>query len=84
MVLIDSPDFTHRIAQRLKRIDPTIRTINYVAPQVWASRAYRARKMARYFDLVLALLPFEAPFFEKYGLHSIVRRPSRDRARADA
>lgn len=70
VVLIDSPDFTHRIAQRLKRIDPSIRTINYVAPQVWASRAYRAAKMARYFDLVLALLPFEAPFFEQYGLHA--------------
>src|SRR5579864_2530013 len=68
IVLIDSPDFTHRIAQRLKRIDPTFPTVNYVAPQVWASRSYRARKMARYFDLVLALLPFEAPFFEKYGL----------------
>ncbi len=70
-MLIDSPDFTHRIAQRLKRLDPSIRTINYVAPQVWASRAYRARKMAHYFDLVLALLPFEAPFFEKYGLRSV-------------
>jgi len=68
IVLIDSPDFTNRIAQRLKRIDRTFPTINYVAPQVWASRSYRARKMARYFDLVLALLPFEAPFFEKYGL----------------
>src|SRR5215472_16750204 len=68
IVLIDSPDFTHRIAQRLKRIDPEFPTVNYVAPQVWASRSYRARKMARYFDLVLALLPFEAPFFEKYGL----------------
>lgn len=71
VVLIDSPDFTHRIAQRLKRFDRTIPTINYVAPQVWASRAYRARKMARYFDLVLALLPFEAPFFERYGLRSV-------------
>ncbi len=81
VVLIDSPDFTHRIAQRLKRIDPSIRTINYVAPQVWASRAYRARKMARYFDLVLALLPFEAPFFEKYGLKSIfVGHPVIERA----
>jgi lipid-A-disaccharide synthase len=81
VVLIDSPDFTHRIAQRLKRIDPSIRTINYVAPQVWASRAYRARKMARYFDLVLALLPFEAPFFEKYGLKSVfVGHPVIERA----
>jgi lipid-A-disaccharide synthase len=81
VVLIDSPDFTHRIAQRLKRLDPSIRTINYVAPQVWASRAYRARKMATYFDLVLALLPFEAPFFEKYGLRSVfVGHPVVERA----
>jgi lipid-A-disaccharide synthase len=81
VVLIDSPDFTHRIAQRLKRIDPSIRTVNYVAPQVWASRAYRARKMARYFDLVLALLPFEAPFFEEYGLKSVfVGHPVVERA----
>lgn len=68
VVLIDSPDFTHRIARRLKRIDPTIKTVNYAPPQVWASRAYRARAMARYFDAVLTLLPFEAPFFEKSGL----------------
>ena len=63
VVLIDSPDFTHRIARRLKRLAPSIRTIDYVAPQVWASRAYRARAMARNFDLLLALLPFEPPFF---------------------
>ncbi|HVZ90380.1 MAG TPA: lipid-A-disaccharide synthase [Rhizomicrobium sp.] len=81
VVLIDSPDFTHRIAQRLKRLDPSIRTVNYVAPQVWASRAYRARKMADYFDLVLALLPFEAPFFERYGLRSVfVGHPAIERA----
>lgn len=81
VILIDSPDFTHRIAQRLKRLDPSIRTVNYVAPQVWASRAYRARKMAGYFDLVLALLPFEAPFFEKFGLHSVfVGHPAIERA----
>jgi lipid-A-disaccharide synthase len=54
--------------------------VDYVAPQVWASRAYRARKMARYFDLVLALFPFEVPFFEKYGLkaafvgHPVIER----------
>jgi lipid-A-disaccharide synthase len=89
VVLIDSPDFTHRIAQRLKRIDPSIRTINYVAPQVWASRAYRARKMARYLDLVLALLPFEAPFFERYGLkatfvgHPVIERAARMTGGAD-
>lgn len=88
VVLIDSPDFTHRIARRLKQIDPSIATINYVAPQVWASRPYRARKMARYFDLVLALLPFERTFFEKHGLraefvgHPVTERASRMRGGA--
>src|SRR5258705_5521960 len=70
IVVIDSPDFTHRIAQRLKRIDPSIRTANYVPPQVWASRSYRARKMARYIDAVLTLFPFEAAFFERYGIRA--------------
>jgi lipid-A-disaccharide synthase len=80
VVVIDSPDFTHRVAQGIKKRDPSIRTVDYVAPQVWASRAYRARKMAHYFDLVLALFPFEVPFFEKYGLkaafvgHPVVER----------
>ena len=82
VVLIDSPDFTHRIAQRLKRIDRSIRTVNYVAPQVWASRPYRASRMAHYFDLVLALLPFEAPFFEAHGLHAtVVGHPVIERAK---
>jgi len=71
VVLIDSPDFTHRIAQALKRRDRSIRTANYVAPQVWASRAYRARKMARYMDAVLTLLPFETEFFREHGLKTI-------------
>jgi lipid-A-disaccharide synthase len=81
VVLIDSPDFTHRIAQRLKRTDPSVRTVNYVAPQVWASRQYRARKMGRYFDLVLALLPFEVPFFEAHGVRAaFVGHPVIERA----
>jgi lipid-A-disaccharide synthase len=83
VVLIDSPDFTHRIARALKKADPAIRTVNYVAPQVWATRAYRAKAMAKYFDLVLALFPFEVPFFEKYGLkavfvgHPVIERRAR-------
>ncbi|MBN9571431.1 MAG: lipid-A-disaccharide synthase [Alphaproteobacteria bacterium] len=81
VVLIDSPDFTHRIARAVKRRDASIATINYVAPQVWASRAYRARAMARYFDLVLALLPFEPPFFESYNLSAVfVGHPVLERA----
>ncbi|MDE3114702.1 MAG: lipid-A-disaccharide synthase [Pseudomonadota bacterium] len=81
VVLIDSPDFTHRIARRLKRLDPSMHTVNYVAPQVWASRSYRAKAMARYFDLVLALLPFEPQFFETYGLRTVfVGHPVIERA----
>ena len=81
VVLIDSPDFNHRIARKLKHLAPDIPTINYVAPQVWASRQYRAKAMARDFDLLLALLPFEPPFFEKYGLHTIfVGHPVIERA----
>jgi lipid-A-disaccharide synthase len=88
VVLIDSPDFTHRIARRLKSIDPAIRTVNYVPPQVWASRAYRARAMARYFDIALALLPFEPPFFERFGLrcefvgHPVLERKAKLRGGA--
>src|SRR4029077_9655294 len=60
---------------------PSIPTIGYVAPQVWASRAYRARAMARNFDLLLALLPCEPPFFERYGLRStFVGHPVIERA----
>lgn len=70
VVLIDSPDFTHRIGKSLKISDPSLRIVNYVAPQVWASRQYRAKKMAKYVDLVLALLPFEVPFFERHGVHA--------------
>jgi len=89
VVLIDSPDFTHRIARALKKADPTIKTVNYVAPQVWATRAYRAKAMAQYFDLVLALFPFEVPFFEKYGLkavfvgHPVIERRARMTGGAD-
>ncbi|MGQ0741624.1 MAG: lipid-A-disaccharide synthase [Alphaproteobacteria bacterium] len=71
VILIDSPDFTHRIARAIKKRDATIRTVNYVAPQVWASRSYRARAMARYFDAVLTLFPFETTFFEQHGLRAI-------------
>ncbi len=82
VVLIDSPDFNHRIARQLRRLAPEIATIDYVAPQVWASRQYRARAMARNFDLLLALLPFEPPFFEKYGLRTVfVGHPVIERAR---
>jgi lipid-A-disaccharide synthase len=68
------------VAKRIRQKAPELKLVNYVAPQVWASRADRAKKMAGYFDHVLCLLPFEVPFFEEAGLkatfvgHPVVER----------
>ena len=59
LVIIDSPDFTHRVARRVRASDPSIPIVDYVSPTVWAWRPGRARAMLRYVDHVLALLPFE-------------------------
>lgn len=59
LVIIDSPDFTLRVARRVRARDPTIPVIDYVSPSVWAWRPGRARAMRGYIDHVLALLPFE-------------------------
>lgn len=58
-VLIDSPDFTHRVGRKLRAMDPSIATVAYVSPTVWAWRAKRAPAMARWCDHLLAILPFE-------------------------
>jgi lipid-A-disaccharide synthase len=59
LVIIDSPDFTHRVARRVRARDPSIPIVDYVSPTVWAWRPGRARAMLQYVDHVLALLPFE-------------------------
>jgi lipid-A-disaccharide synthase len=59
LVIIDSPDFTHRVARRVRAREPAIPIIDYVSPSVWAWRPGRARAMLYYVDHVLALLPFE-------------------------
>lgn len=59
LVIIDSPDFTHRVARRVRKADPSIPIVDYVSPSVWAWRPGRARAMRKYIDHVLALLPFE-------------------------
>lgn len=93
IVLVDAPDFTHRIGRRLAKQAPDLTVIKYVAPQVWASRPGRAKKLGEFIDHLLALLPFEPAFFEKYGLnttfvgHPVVERPyqsgARDKFRRD-
>ncbi len=66
LVTIDSPGFNFRLARRLRGLETPI--VHYVAPQVWAWRPKRARHMAPLFDHLLALLPFEPPWFEGAGL----------------
>jgi lipid-A-disaccharide synthase len=59
LVIIDSPDFTHRVARKVRAAAPSIPIVDYVSPSVWAWRPGRARKMRAYVDHLLALLPFE-------------------------
>ncbi len=68
LVTIDSPDFCLRVAKAIKRRAPQIKIIHYVAPTVWAWRAGRAKKIARFLDGLMCLFPFEPPYFIKYGL----------------
>src|SRR6201996_637473 len=80
LVTIDSPGFTLRVAQRVVPLG--VPRIHYVAPSVWAWKPERAAKIAKYLDHLLALLPFEPPYFEKEGLpttfvgHSAIEGPA--------
>ena len=65
LVIIDSPDFTHRVARRVRARDPAVPIVDYVSPSVWAWRPGRARAMCAYVDHVLALLPFEPEEYRK-------------------
>jgi lipid-A-disaccharide synthase len=66
VVTIDSPSFTLRVAHKLRGTG--IPVIHYVAPQLWAWRPGRATKLAQRVDHIMALLPFEVPFFANYGI----------------
>lgn len=67
LVLIDGPDFTHRVARRVRRRDPSIPILDYVSPSVWAWRPWRAKAMRTYVDRVLAILPFEPDVHRRLG-----------------
>jgi lipid-A-disaccharide synthase len=67
-VLIDSWGFTLRVAQGLRRLDPSIPLVKYVGPQVWASRPGRAKTLASAVDHLLTIHGFDAPWFEREGL----------------
>jgi lipid-A-disaccharide synthase len=88
LITIDLPEFGLRVAKQVKAVSD-IRTVHYVAPTVWAWRPGRARKMARYIDQVLALLPFEPPYMEAEGMrcdfvgHPVVTDPIATPAEVD-
>ena len=68
IITIDSPDFSLQISKRIKQKWPNARTVHYVAPSVWAWRGYRAKKMEKFIDHVLAVLPFEPAYMEAVGI----------------
>ncbi len=82
LVIIDSPEFTHRVARAVRRARPDVPVVDYVAPSVWFWRPGRARRMRAYIDKVLAVLPFEPEAYKRLGgpecvfvghpLHSVV------------
>ena len=62
---VDSPDFTLRVAEKVKKENQNIKTVHYVAPQVWVWREGRVKKIKIFIDHILLLFNFEKPFFEK-------------------
>ena len=69
---VDSPDFTLRVAKEVKKRDPGIKTIHFVAPQVWVWREHRVKQLKSFLDHVLLLFPFEKQYFDKEEIPSTV------------
>jgi lipid-A-disaccharide synthase len=73
---VDSPDFTLRVAERVKKINNNIKTIHYVAPQVWIWRERRVKNFKRFVDHILLLFNFEKKYFDKEDiLNTFVGHP---------
>jgi lipid-A-disaccharide synthase len=73
---VDSPDFTLRVAERVKKINNKIKTIHYVAPQVWIWREGRVKKFKKFVDHMLLLFNFEKKYFDKENiLNTFVGHP---------
>ncbi|HLD76576.1 MAG TPA: lipid-A-disaccharide synthase [Rickettsiales bacterium] len=70
IVTIDSPDFNFRVLKKLQNFK-SAKKIHVIAPSVWAYREKRAQKISQLCDLLLAILPFEPPYFTKYGLKTV-------------
>ena len=79
LLTVDSPDFTLRVAEKIKTKNPEIKTIHYVAPQVWVWREGRVKKIKKFIDHILLLFNFEKSYFEKENMsHEFVGHPLLD------
>ena len=67
LLIVDSPDFTHRVAKKVRQALPDLPVVDYVCPSVWAWKEYRAKAMLSYVDEVLAVLPFEPQVMRDLG-----------------
>ncbi len=67
---VDSPDFTLRVVEKVKKINPNIKTIHYVAPQVWVWREGRVKKFKKFLDHILLLFNFEKKYFDKENINN--------------
>ena len=67
---VDSPDFTLRVAKKVKKINSNIKTIHFVSPQVWVWREHRIKDLKSFLDHVLLLFPFEKKYFDKENIQS--------------
>ncbi len=67
---VDSPDFTLRVVKKVKKLKPNIKTIHFVAPQVWVWREHRVKELKSFLDHVLLLFPFEKKYFDKENIES--------------
>ena len=65
---VDSPDFTLRVAEKVKKLNNKIKTVHYVAPQVWVWREGRVKKFKKYLDHILLLFDFEKKYFDKENI----------------
>ncbi len=70
VITVDSPDFCKRVVKAVRPLCAKTKFIHYVAPTVWAWRQGRAKKMAKLYDGLICLFPFEPQYFEPYGLRA--------------
>ncbi len=82
---VDSPDFTLRVAEKVKKLNSGIKTVHYVAPQVWVWREGRVKKFKKFLDHILLLFDFEKKYFDKENIpntfvgHPLLEHETKDK-----